>query len=217
MRANDRRVMREHVPLEVEEVIDQADGPHTYLSAKFPLLDSARQALRGVRDRDGHHGAQARRGDAARVRAALPPDRRHGARRIRRDGRHGADHGLEPAGRGDVRLDRAARRSVATSPRRSSRARYRGDAQPRRWSGSYRAARERCWAGASSSRPCTATGTSSPWSSRSARCGWAARTPSTPSCTTSPSESRPRRRCAGSPTSSSPRTTRSSRPGPAGR
>jgi PAS domain S-box-containing protein len=41
MRANDRRVMREQVPLQVEEVIDQADGPHTYLSAKFPLLDSA--------------------------------------------------------------------------------------------------------------------------------------------------------------------------------
>jgi PAS domain S-box-containing protein len=40
MRANDRRVMREHIPLQVEEVIDQADGPHTYLSAKFPLLDS---------------------------------------------------------------------------------------------------------------------------------------------------------------------------------
>ncbi len=40
MRANDRRVIREHVPLEVEEVIDQHDGPHTYLSAKFPLLDA---------------------------------------------------------------------------------------------------------------------------------------------------------------------------------
>ena len=43
MRANDRRVIREHVPLEVEEVIDQADGPHTYLSAKFPLRDSSGQ------------------------------------------------------------------------------------------------------------------------------------------------------------------------------
>jgi PAS domain S-box-containing protein len=41
MRANDRRVMREHVPLQVEEVVDQSDGPHTYLSAKFPLVDSA--------------------------------------------------------------------------------------------------------------------------------------------------------------------------------
>jgi PAS domain S-box-containing protein len=41
MRANDRRVIREHIPLEVEEVIDQVDGPHTYLSAKFPLLDSS--------------------------------------------------------------------------------------------------------------------------------------------------------------------------------
>ncbi len=43
MRANDRRVLREHIPLEVEEVIDQADGPHTYLSAKFPLRDSGGQ------------------------------------------------------------------------------------------------------------------------------------------------------------------------------
>jgi PAS domain S-box-containing protein len=43
MRANDRRVIREHVPLEVEEVIDQADGHHTYLSSKFPLLDSRGQ------------------------------------------------------------------------------------------------------------------------------------------------------------------------------
>ncbi len=43
LRANDRRVIREHVPLELEEVIDQADGPHTYLSAKFPLLDARGQ------------------------------------------------------------------------------------------------------------------------------------------------------------------------------
>ncbi len=41
MRANDRYVIREQVPLEVEEVIDQADGPHTYLSARVPLLDSS--------------------------------------------------------------------------------------------------------------------------------------------------------------------------------
>ena len=40
MRANDRRVLREQVPLQVEEVVDQADGPHTYLSAKFPLRDA---------------------------------------------------------------------------------------------------------------------------------------------------------------------------------
>jgi len=41
MRANDLRVMREHVPLQVEEVLERADGPHTYLSAKFPLRDPA--------------------------------------------------------------------------------------------------------------------------------------------------------------------------------
>ena len=39
MRANDLRVMREHVPLQVEEAIEHPDGPHTYLSAKFPLRD----------------------------------------------------------------------------------------------------------------------------------------------------------------------------------
>ena len=116
MRANDRRVIREHVPLEVEEVIDQADGPHTYLSAKFPLLDSTRTAVRRLRDRHRHHPAQARRGDAARVRAPLPPDRRHRARRVRRDGRERAHHRVEPAGRGDVRLDRA--RGARTQPRR---------------------------------------------------------------------------------------------------
>jgi PAS domain S-box-containing protein len=41
MRANDLRVMREHVPLQVEEAIEHPDGPHTYLSAKFPLRDES--------------------------------------------------------------------------------------------------------------------------------------------------------------------------------
>jgi PAS domain S-box-containing protein len=41
MRANDLRVMREHVPLQVEEVMEHPDGPHTYLSTKFPLRDAA--------------------------------------------------------------------------------------------------------------------------------------------------------------------------------
>ena len=44
MRANDLRVMREHVPLQVEEAIEHPDGPHTYLSAKFPLRDDAGQS-----------------------------------------------------------------------------------------------------------------------------------------------------------------------------
>jgi PAS domain S-box-containing protein len=39
MRANDLRAMREQVPLQVEEAIEHPDGPHTYLSAKFPLRD----------------------------------------------------------------------------------------------------------------------------------------------------------------------------------
>ena len=39
MRANDLRVLREQIPLQVEEVFEHPDGPHTYLSAKFPLRD----------------------------------------------------------------------------------------------------------------------------------------------------------------------------------
>jgi PAS domain S-box-containing protein len=41
MRSNDLRVLREQVPLQVEEAIEHPDGPHTYLSAKFPLRDAA--------------------------------------------------------------------------------------------------------------------------------------------------------------------------------
>jgi len=38
--ANDRKVLDANGPLEVEETIVQEDGPHTYLSIKFPLFDS---------------------------------------------------------------------------------------------------------------------------------------------------------------------------------
>jgi PAS domain S-box-containing protein len=41
MRANDLRVMHEQVPLQVEEAMEHPDGPHTYLSAKFPLRDES--------------------------------------------------------------------------------------------------------------------------------------------------------------------------------
>jgi two-component system, sensor histidine kinase and response regulator len=40
-RANDRKVLAAGAPLEVEEVAPHDDGPHTYLSIKFPLYDSA--------------------------------------------------------------------------------------------------------------------------------------------------------------------------------
>ncbi|WP_224245831.1 PAS domain-containing protein [Hyalangium gracile] len=39
-RGNDRRVLAENRPLQVEEVIPQADGLHTYISLKFPLHDA---------------------------------------------------------------------------------------------------------------------------------------------------------------------------------
>lgn len=38
--ANDRKVLDAGVPLELEEIAPHDDGPHTYISIKFPLLDS---------------------------------------------------------------------------------------------------------------------------------------------------------------------------------
>ena len=38
-RANDRRVLKERRPLEIEEVTPQDDGDHTYMTVKFPLFD----------------------------------------------------------------------------------------------------------------------------------------------------------------------------------
>ncbi len=43
--ANDRRVLRTLAPLEIEEVALHDDGPHTYISIKFPLFDSNRTAF----------------------------------------------------------------------------------------------------------------------------------------------------------------------------
>jgi PAS domain S-box-containing protein len=43
LRANDLRVMWEHLPLELEEAIPVGDRTRTYLSIKFPLLDSSRR------------------------------------------------------------------------------------------------------------------------------------------------------------------------------
>ncbi len=40
LRANDQQVLQTIKPLEVEEIVPHADGPHTYLSIKFPLLDA---------------------------------------------------------------------------------------------------------------------------------------------------------------------------------
>ena len=39
LRARDQRVLVSRQPLQFEEVIDLPDGPHTFLSVKFPLLD----------------------------------------------------------------------------------------------------------------------------------------------------------------------------------
>ena len=39
LRQNDLEVMRRNEPVEFEEVVPQDDGPHTYISIKFPLRD----------------------------------------------------------------------------------------------------------------------------------------------------------------------------------
>ncbi len=39
--ANDRKVLETGAPLELEEIVPQDDGIHTYISIKFPLRDSA--------------------------------------------------------------------------------------------------------------------------------------------------------------------------------
>ena len=41
LRSNDRQVIEANQPLEFEEQIPQDDGPHTYISIKFPLRDGA--------------------------------------------------------------------------------------------------------------------------------------------------------------------------------
>ncbi len=40
LQANDRSVIKAGIPLEMEETVLQVDGPHTYISLKFPLFDS---------------------------------------------------------------------------------------------------------------------------------------------------------------------------------
>jgi len=40
LRANDLEVLKSGTPIEMEEVVPQDDGPHTYLSIKFPLFTS---------------------------------------------------------------------------------------------------------------------------------------------------------------------------------
>ena len=41
LRANDVEVLRQRSAIEYEEVVPQDDGPHTYISCKFPLFDTA--------------------------------------------------------------------------------------------------------------------------------------------------------------------------------
>ena len=209
MRANDRRVIREHVPLEVEEVIDQADGPHTYLSTKFPLLDP-----RGSPTRCAPSRPTSRSASAPRRRCASPSGTSAGSSTRpttrsspwTRPGRITAWNPQAEATFGWTEQEALGRNlSETIIPPRYRGTHNRGCERFMQTGKGDAAGPARRARGAS-----TATGTSSRSSSRSARCGWPARTPSTRSCTTSPSESRPRRRCAGWRTSCRPRTTRSS-------
>jgi PAS domain S-box-containing protein len=43
LQANDRQVSETGQPLEFEETVPHTDGPHTYISVKFPIFDSAGQ------------------------------------------------------------------------------------------------------------------------------------------------------------------------------
>lgn len=40
-KANDRRVLKDRRPLEIEEEVPQDDGDHTYMTVKFPLFDNS--------------------------------------------------------------------------------------------------------------------------------------------------------------------------------
>ena len=107
MRANDRRVLRRADPARGGGG-DRPGGRPAHLPVReVPAAGRRRPAVRGLRDRDRHHAAKARGGVAARVRAALPPDRRHRPRRLRVDRRHRQHRCLEPAGGGDLRMERS--------------------------------------------------------------------------------------------------------------
>ncbi|MDZ4819017.1 MAG: PAS domain-containing protein [Planctomycetota bacterium] len=45
LQANDQQVMDTGKPLEFEEVVPHSDGPHTYVSVKFPILDPTGQCI----------------------------------------------------------------------------------------------------------------------------------------------------------------------------
>jgi rsbT co-antagonist protein RsbR len=47
LRENDRRTMERGAPIEVEETVPQDDGPHTYITIKFPVYDE-QGAVAGV-------------------------------------------------------------------------------------------------------------------------------------------------------------------------
>ena len=71
-RSNDRTVLERGRPSSGKRSSARSDGPHTYLSTKFPLRDAAGVDLRRRRHRHRHHRAQAGRAGTAGERAAVP-------------------------------------------------------------------------------------------------------------------------------------------------
>ena len=83
-------------PLAREIEIVVGGEPRTYFDIKFPIFDATRRGHRRLRDRHRHHRPQARRGRAARQRAAPPLGgrRARGGRAAARHERH--RHRLQP-------------------------------------------------------------------------------------------------------------------------
>lgn len=89
-RANDRQVLQTGGPLEFEEVAPHDDGPHTYLSVKFPLHDAGGQpyAVCGIStDFTGRKRAEQARADSEALYHALVENVPFSMFRKDRDGR----------------------------------------------------------------------------------------------------------------------------------
>ena len=165
MRADDLKVLHAGLTLELEEVSSAENGPRTYLTTQVPAASTRPapgDAVRGLRHLDRHHRAQARRGGAAGERGSTCAQiDQHGAGGVRLDRRDRPDHRPGTRRRSDLRLVGGGGARPRTSPPRSS---LRATARrTRAVSSSFLEHRQgpALQPARSSSRRCTATGTSS--------------------------------------------------------